>query len=34
MNTKIRTNAFVAFGVLSKYGVGSQHDLFLEQVSV
>lgn len=34
MNTKIRTNAFVAFGVLSKYGVGSQHDLFLEQIHV
>ncbi|KAI5680712.1 hypothetical protein M9H77_01939 [Catharanthus roseus] len=32
MNTKIRTNAFVAFGALSKYGVGSQRDVFLEQI--
>ncbi|KAI3447537.1 hypothetical protein Pfo_004202 [Paulownia fortunei] len=32
MNAKIRANAFAAFGALSNYGFGSQHDAFLEQV--
>ncbi|KAG8374197.1 hypothetical protein BUALT_Bualt11G0106000 [Buddleja alternifolia] len=32
MNAKIRANAFAAFGALSSYGVGPQHDAFLEQV--
>ncbi|KAL6987296.1 Protein SHOOT GRAVITROPISM 6 [Sarracenia purpurea var. burkii] len=32
MNPKIRANAFAAFGALSKYGVGAQHEAFLEQV--
>lgn len=33
MNTKMRVNAFAAFGALSNYGVGALHDPFLEQVS-
>ncbi|XP_022977460.1 protein SHOOT GRAVITROPISM 6 isoform X1 [Cucurbita maxima] len=32
MNTVIRANAFAAFGVLSNFGVGQQHEAFLEQV--
>ncbi|XP_019054507.1 PREDICTED: protein SHOOT GRAVITROPISM 6 isoform X2 [Nelumbo nucifera] len=32
MNDKMRANAFAAFGALSKYGVGAQHEAFLEQV--
>ncbi|XP_020094313.1 protein SHOOT GRAVITROPISM 6 isoform X2 [Ananas comosus] len=32
MNTKLRSNAFAAYGALSNYGVGSQHQAFLEQV--
>ncbi|KAG5556798.1 hypothetical protein RHGRI_007155 [Rhododendron griersonianum] len=32
MNTKIRANAFAAFGALSSYGVGVQREAFLEQV--
>uniref|UniRef100_A0A5B6ZUL3 Uncharacterized protein n=1 Tax=Davidia involucrata TaxID=16924 RepID=A0A5B6ZUL3_DAVIN len=32
MNTKMRANAFAAFGALSNYGVGSQREAFLEQV--
>ncbi|KAK6126237.1 hypothetical protein DH2020_040009 [Rehmannia glutinosa] len=31
MNTKIRANAFAAFGVLCNYGFGPQRDAFLEQ---
>ena len=31
MNTKMRSNAFAAYGALSAYGVG-QHHGFLEQV--
>ncbi|KAK4392143.1 protein SHOOT GRAVITROPISM 6 [Sesamum angolense] len=34
MNTKIRANAFAAFGALSSYGFGPQRDSFLEQVHV
>jgi hypothetical protein len=33
MNTKMRSNAFAAYGALSAYGVGSQHTAFLEQVA-
>jgi hypothetical protein len=33
MNTKMRSNAFAAYGALSSYGVGSQHHAFLEQVT-
>ncbi|KAK9289631.1 hypothetical protein L1049_007789 [Liquidambar formosana] len=32
MNEKMRANAFAAFGSLSNYGVGAQHEPFLEQV--
>ncbi|XP_047954298.1 protein SHOOT GRAVITROPISM 6 isoform X2 [Salvia hispanica] len=32
MNAKIRANAFAAFGAISTYGFGSQHDAFREQV--
>lgn len=32
MNTKMRSNAFAAYGALSAYGVGSQHQAFLEQI--
>lgn len=32
MNTKIRTMSIVAFGALSNFATGSQHDAFLEQV--
>jgi len=32
MNTKIRANAFAAFGALSSYGVGAQREAFLDQV--
>ncbi|XP_052174886.1 LOW QUALITY PROTEIN: protein SHOOT GRAVITROPISM 6-like [Diospyros lotus] len=32
MNTKIRANAFAAFGSLSNYAMGAQHEAFLEQV--
>nr|CAD1836021.1 unnamed protein product [Ananas comosus var. bracteatus] len=32
MNTKLRSNAFAAYGALSNYGVGLQHQAFLEQV--
>ncbi|KAM7464220.1 hypothetical protein LguiA_032341 [Lonicera macranthoides] len=32
MNTKMRANAFAAFGVLSNFGVGVRLDSFLEQV--
>lgn len=31
MNTKMRSNAFAAYGALSAYGAGSQHHAFLEQ---
>lgn len=31
MNTKMRSNAFAAYGALSAYGLGSQHTAFLEQ---
>ncbi|KAB2630954.1 protein SHOOT GRAVITROPISM 6 [Pyrus ussuriensis x Pyrus communis] len=31
-NTKMRANAFAAFGALSNYGIGPQHEAFLEQV--
>ncbi|PSS32865.1 Protein SHOOT GRAVITROPISM like [Actinidia chinensis var. chinensis] len=34
MNPNIRANAFAAFGALSNYGVGAQHEAFLEQVHV
>jgi hypothetical protein len=33
MNTKMRSNAFAAYGALSAYGLGSQHTAFLEQVA-
>lgn len=33
MNPKMRANAFAAFGALSNYGIGAQHEAFLEQVS-
>lgn len=29
---KMRSNAFSAFGALSKYGTGAERDAFLEQV--
>lgn len=32
MNAKMRSNAYAAYGALSNYGVGSQHQAFLEQV--
>ncbi|PIA54938.1 hypothetical protein AQUCO_00901089v1 [Aquilegia coerulea] len=32
MNVKMRASAFAAFGALCKYGVGAQHEAFLEQV--
>lgn len=32
MDTKMRANAFAAFGALSHYGSGEQRDSFLEQV--
>lgn len=32
MDTKMRANAFAAFGALSEYGSGAQRDSFLEQV--
>ncbi|XP_015574858.1 protein SHOOT GRAVITROPISM 6 isoform X1 [Ricinus communis] len=32
MNTKIRATAFAAFGALSSYGAGTQHEIFLEQI--
>ncbi|KAG6401560.1 hypothetical protein SASPL_138420 [Salvia splendens] len=32
MNAKIRANAFAAFGAISTYGFGPQHDAFREQV--
>ncbi|KAL7594217.1 protein SHOOT GRAVITROPISM 6 [Lactuca sativa] len=32
MDTKMRANAFAAFGALSQYGSGAQRDSFLEQV--
>lgn len=32
MNTKIRATAFAAFGALSSFAVGAQHEIFLEQV--
>ncbi|XP_059462470.1 protein SHOOT GRAVITROPISM 6 isoform X2 [Corylus avellana] len=32
MNTMMRANAFAAFGALSNYGFGAQHEAFLEQV--
>lgn len=31
-NIKMRANAFAAFGALCNYGVGAQHDSFIEQV--
>ncbi|KAJ7976422.1 Protein SHOOT GRAVITROPISM 6 [Quillaja saponaria] len=31
MNTKMRASSFAAFGALSRYGVGVQHEAFLEQ---
>ncbi|XP_072987438.1 protein SHOOT GRAVITROPISM 6 isoform X1 [Typha latifolia] len=34
MNTKMRSNAFAAYGALSNYGVGSQSQAFLEQVHI
>uniref|UniRef100_A0A1D1ZA33 HEAT repeat-containing protein 7A n=3 Tax=Anthurium amnicola TaxID=1678845 RepID=A0A1D1ZA33_9ARAE len=32
MNSNMRANAFSAYGILSNYGVGTQHEAFLEQV--
>ncbi|KAM3689336.1 hypothetical protein ACB098_09G040300 [Castanea mollissima] len=32
MNMKMRANAFAAFGALSNYGFGAQHEAFVEQV--
>ncbi|KAJ8499621.1 hypothetical protein OPV22_010173 [Ensete ventricosum] len=32
MNEKMRSNAFAAYGALSNFGMGSQHQAFLEQV--
>ena len=32
MNTNIRATSITAFGVLSKFAAGTQHDAFLEQV--
>ncbi|XP_050226540.1 protein SHOOT GRAVITROPISM 6 [Mercurialis annua] len=32
MNTQIRATAFTAFGALSSYGAGTQHEIFLEQI--
>jgi len=32
MDVKMRADAFAAFGALSKYGVGAQREIFLEQV--
>ncbi|KAL6649216.1 hypothetical protein ACP70R_013440 [Stipagrostis hirtigluma subsp. patula] len=32
MNTKMRSNAFAAYGALSAYGLGSQRVAFLEQI--
>ncbi|KAL5546037.1 hypothetical protein UlMin_005724 [Ulmus minor] len=32
MNTKMRANAFAAFGALCTYGLGAPHEAFLEQV--
>jgi len=32
MNAKMRCDAFAAYGALSNFGVGSQHQAFLEQV--
>lgn len=32
LNSKIRANAFAAFGALSDHGVGPLHEIFLEQV--
>lgn len=34
MNTKMRSNAFAAYGALSAYGVGSQRTAFIEQVCI
>jgi hypothetical protein len=34
MNTKMRSNAFAAYGALSAYGVGLQRTAFIEQVSI
>jgi hypothetical protein len=33
MNTKMRSNAFAAYGALSAYGVGLQRTAFIEQVA-
>ena len=30
----MRANAFLAFGALSKYGIGGERDAFLEQVTI
>uniref|UniRef100_A0A2P2LR37 Protein SHOOT GRAVITROPISM 6 isoform X2 n=1 Tax=Rhizophora mucronata TaxID=61149 RepID=A0A2P2LR37_RHIMU len=32
MNPKMRANAFAAFGALSNFGVGTQREIFLEQI--
>lgn len=32
MNVKMRAKAFAAFGALSNYGFGAQHEAFVEQV--
>ncbi|KAJ6913534.1 hypothetical protein NC651_015917 [Populus alba x Populus x berolinensis] len=32
MDVKMRADAFAAFGALSKYGVGAQREIFLEQI--
>ena len=32
MNMKMQANAFAAFGALSNYGFGAQHEAFAEQV--
>ncbi|EHA8588354.1 putative protein SHOOT GRAVITROPISM 6 [Cocos nucifera] len=34
MNAKMRSNAFAAYGALSIYGIGSQHQAFLEQITL
>lgn len=32
MDSKMRSSAFAAYGALSPFGVGAQHQAFLEQV--
>ena len=31
MNMKMQANAFEAFGALSNYGIGAQHEAFVEE---